>query len=80
MVNVPVATMVVFRKAKKSMMFLAAFFSMQYVYYLFNFPVEAMWFDRTARSTNQPYAQFLRDEFISKFPDSKKAADYKAIN
>jgi len=61
-------------------MALGAFFSIEYIYFLFNFPVEAWHFHRRAVSTNKPYAQLLRDSYIARFPDSPKADLYRHVN
>lgn len=53
---------------------------MEYVYFLFAFPVESWHFHRRALSTQQPYAQYLRDTYIERFPDSWKAAAYRRVD
>jgi hypothetical protein len=37
--------------------------AMEYVYFLFAFPVEAWHYHKRAISTNKPYSQFLRDSY-----------------
>ena len=56
MVNCTGLTVFVLRKTSLKWMVLGAFFSVEYIYLLFNFPVEAWHFHRRALSTDKPYA------------------------
>lgn len=52
----------------------------EYVYFLFSFPVESWHFHKRALSWNKPYAQYLRDSYIERFPNTWKAKIYKELN
>ena len=80
LLNSPVLTLFVLRKTSWTWMALGAFLSMEYIYFLFNFPVEAWHFHRRAVSTDKPYSQLLRDSYIAKFPHSPKADLYRHVN
>ena len=77
--NCTIATGAIFRKAGMWACALACGATMEYVYFLFSFPVEAYWFHRRALSTSQPYARFLRESYIEKFPNSWKAECYRRV-
>jgi hypothetical protein len=52
----------------------------EYVYFLFAFPVEAWHFHRRAMTVDREYSQHLRDSYIAKFPESKKSKMYQQVN
>lgn len=79
LVNCTIATGAIFRRAGMWPCALACGATMEYVYFLFAFPVEAYWFHRRALSTSQPYARFLRESYIEKFPNSWKAECYRQV-
>ena len=80
MLNCTGLTVFVLRKTSWLYMALGAFLCMEYVFFLFNFPVEAWHFHRRALSTDKPYAQLVRDSFVARFPSSAKAAMYRRID
>lgn len=80
LVNLPVATIFVLRKSSYPVIVMAAAGMVEYVYFLFAFPIEAFAFHKRAMSTSKPYAQHLRDQFISAFPESPKARLYQRVN
>ena len=59
---------------------MAAAGMIEYVYFIFAFPIEAFAYHRRAMSTDKPYAQYIRDSFIKEFPDSHKARLYQRVN
>jgi hypothetical protein len=52
----------------------------EYVYFLFSFPVESWHFHKRAISKDKPYAQLLRDTYIQRFPNTRKAKIYRELN
>ena len=68
------------RKTSWWMIGFGAFFMVEYVYLLFNFPVEAWHFHRRALSTDKNYAQMIRDSYITRFPGTPKAELYEKVN
>ena len=80
LINVPLGTAITLRKQSWPAILLSFVIAAEYIYFLFNFPVEAWHFHRRALSVDKPYAQFLRDSYISRFPDSPKSAVYRRIN
>ena len=77
LINCPVATGVILRKSSKPVIAFGVVFAVEYVYWLFNFPVEAWHFHMRAISVDKPYAQFLRDSHIERFPNSHKSSVYR---
>ena len=80
LINVPLGTSIALRKQSWPTIVLSFVIAAEYVYFLFNFPVEAFHFHRRAMSDNKPYAQFLRDSYISNFPNSPKSEMYRRVN
>ena len=80
MFNCTVLTLVALRKTSWKIMGIGAVLMVEYLYFLFNFPVESWHFHRRALSTSKPFAQMLRDSYIDKFPDTHKAEMYKKLN
>ena len=80
MINCTLSTMFLLRKTSWKFIGLGAFLMVEYIYFLFNFPVEAWHFHRRALSTNKAYAQMIRDSYIAKFPESGKARLYRELN
>ena len=80
MVNCTLLTAWALRKTSWAWMGLGAFLMLEYVYFLFNFPVEAWHFHRRALCTNKPYAQYIRDSFQAKFPNTAKAEMYAEVD
>jgi hypothetical protein len=78
-VNCTIATAIIFRRAGMWPCALACGATMEYVYFLFAFPVEAYWFHRRALSCDKPFSRFLRESYIEKFPDSWKAECYRRV-
>ena len=79
-VNCSIGAAVIFRQNSTPALMLAVVAMMEYAYFLFAFPVESWHFHRRALSTQQPYAQFLRDSYIERFPESWKAHEYRKID
>ena len=77
--NCTIATAIIFRRAGMWPCSLACGATMEYVYFLFAFPVEAYWFHRRALSCDKPFSRFLRESYIEKFPDSWKAECYRRV-
>lgn len=73
-------TAIIFRKSSFPVILLASVATLEYVYFLFAFPVEEWHYHRRALSTNKPYSQFLRDSYRTRFPDSFKSAEYQKID
>ena len=63
----------------RALLFLGAFL-VEYVSLVFSFPVENHLFHMQALNPKGPYAQFMRDGYIKRFPDSKKAEIYRHVN
>ena len=80
MLNCTAVTIFVLRKTSWPRIAFGAFCMVEYVYLLFNFPVEAWHFHRRALSTDKTYAQMIRDSYIARFPDTPKAELYKKVN
>ena len=55
-INVPLGTAIALRKQSWPIIVLSFFVSAEYVYFLFNFPVEAWHFHLRAMSDDKPYA------------------------
>ena len=73
-------TIYIFRKNSWLVLGLATLCMIEYIYFLFSFPVESWYFHKRAISSDKPYAQFLRDSYIERFPNSRKATQYREIN
>ena len=80
MINCTLMTLWTLRRTSWGYMAFGAFFMVEYIYFLFNFPVEAWHFHRRALSTNKAYAQHLRDSYLVRFPETPKAAVYAEVN
>lgn len=80
LLNCTIGAGLIFRSHSIPVLILAAVATMEYVYFLFAFPVESWHFHKRALSTTQPYAQFLRDSYSERFPDSKKTLQYRKID
>ena len=80
LLNCALASGIALRKSSLPVILFGAAFSIEYVYWLFNFPVESWHFHMRAASVDKPYAQFLRDSYIARFPDSAKANIYRRTN
>ena len=80
LINCCLASALIFRQHSVVAAACSVVVTFEYVYFLFAFPVEQMYFHKTALSTNQPYAQFLRDSYCARFPDSDKARKYEQID
>lgn len=80
MINCTGVAVFLLRKTSWKVMAFGAFLMVEYVYLLFNFPVEAWHFHRRALSTDKAYAQLIRDSYISRFPDTHKSAIYRQVN
>ena len=80
MINCSLLTAWTLRKTSWAWMGLGCFLMLEYVYFLFNFPVEAWHFHRRALCTDKPYAQYIRDSYRAKFPHTEKAAIYAEVD
>mmetsp|Transcript_32270 Transcript_32270/g.37989 ORF Transcript_32270/g.37989 Transcript_32270/m.37989 type:complete len:101 (+) Transcript_32270:316-618(+) len=80
MINCTGLTLFILRKTNWKVMAIGGFLMVEYIYFLFNFPVEAWHFHRRALSTDKPYAQLIRDSYVRNFPDSPKAELYKQVD
>ena len=80
LLNSVILTGVLFRKHSYLAISTALMSMAEYVYFLFSFPVENWHFHKRAISKDKPYAQYLRDSYIKRFPDTKKALVYERIN
>ena len=80
MVNCTLMTVWTLRKTSWAWMGLGAFLMIEYIYFLFNFPVEAWHFHRRALSTDKPYAQYIRDSYQARFPGTGKAEMYAEVD
>ena len=85
LLNCTLGSLFVFRGAGLGWVAFAGVATLQYVYILFAFPVEAWHFHRRAISTSRlnqegTYAQWMRDSYIQRFPDTWKAKVYRDIN
>jgi hypothetical protein len=74
LVNCSIGAAIVFKQNSYPAIILASVAMLEYVYFLFAFPVESWHFHKRALSTSLPYAQYLRETYIERFPDSYKAA------
>lgn len=63
MINCTLGTGFVMRHSSWPVLAFAMVVTIEYVYFLFAFPVESWHFHKRALSTNLPYAQYLRDSF-----------------
>ena len=68
MLNCTLLTMFLVRKTSWKIIALSGFLMAEYIFFLFNFPVEAWHFHRRAISTDKPYAQMIRDSYVQNFP------------
>ena len=80
MINCTGLTVFMLRRTSWKIMALGGFLMLEYIYFLFNFPVEAWHFHRRALQTDLPYAQMLRDSYSERFPDTRKAEMYRRID
>lgn len=80
MLNCSVGSAFIFRQSSWPVIGLTLCATAEYVYFLFAFPVEAWHFHRRALSTNRPYAQYLRDSYVERFPDTHKARLYRRVD
>lgn len=80
MINCTGLTLFLLRRTSWKMMGIGAFLMVEYIYFLFNFPVEAWHFHRGAIRTDKPYAQMLRDSYTERFPNTSKAEMYRRID
>ena len=78
--NCMVLTGVTFRKNSLPVIATAVMSMAEYVYFLFSFPVENWHFHKRAVAKDKPYAQYLRDTYIERFPQTCKARVYTRIN
>ena len=80
MLNCTGLTLFLLRKTSWKKMIFGAFVMVEYIYLLFNFPVEAWHFHRRALCSDKLYSQLIRDSYIAKFPNSPKAQIYVKVN
>ena len=80
LLNCSAATLWTFRQAGVLPCAVALCATLEYVYFLFAFPVETYWFHRRALSTSKPYAAFLRQQYVERFPHSWKADCYRRLD
>jgi hypothetical protein len=73
-------TAVTFRKNSLPAIATAVLSMAEYVYFLFSFPVENWHFHKRALAKDKPYAQYLRDTYIARFPGTWKAKLYQRVN
>ena len=74
--NCAIGSLILLRKSHFGVILFGVAGMVEYVYFLFAFPVENWFFHKRAISTSQPYAQLLRDSYIQRFPSSEKAKMY----
>ena len=80
LINCSFWTVVLLRKWSIPIIMLSTIGMAEYVYFLFSFPVEAFHFHKAAMNYGRKYSQYLRDSYIERFPDSKKAIFYRDVN
>ena len=77
LINLPISTVLLLRKHFPAWQVgFATLFMIEYVFFVFSFPIEAHLFHKAALDANRPYSQYLRDSYISRFPHTYKAACY----
>ena len=80
MLNSVVLTGVILRKQSAATIVTACACMAEYVYFLFAFPVENWHYHKRAVSRDKPYAQHVRDSYITRFPNAWKTQVYRRVN
>ena len=80
LINCAIGSAIVFRGHSFPVIACVVGATLEYVYFLFAFPVESWHFHKRACSVNRPYAQFLRDSYRERFPGSFKAKAYDRVD
>lgn len=80
MINLPICTAIILRKAGLPIMLFGSCLVAEYVYFIFSFAGEQWSYHKRAISTSLPYAQLLRDSYINRFANCERSNYYKEIN